>query len=489
MKVYSMMMCFCMMLCAEMLVADVRLPKIFGDGMVLQRNQPIAVWGWADPNETVSVTFNTQTVSATAGTDGTWQLHLAPQKAGGPYELVAEGKNTIRFKDVLVGEVWVCSGQSNMEWIVKNSANPEQEIASSDYPQIRHIKIQHTITGEPPGDLEGHPTWKKAHPANTGEFTAVGYYYARELHRALGVPVGLINTSWGGTMSETWTSREAFAQSDEFKSLIADLETIPLDTLSNAKKPNDYPTLLFNGMINPLIPYTIKGAIWYQGETNASRAYQYRQAFPLMINDWRQRWGLGDFPFYYVQLSSWKVAGGNSETGSTWAELREAQTLTLSLPNTGQAITTDIGDTEDIHPKNKQDVGKRLAAIALNKTYGKKIVYSGPVYKSHKVKGNSIVLRFDHAHGGLKPGEGDQQLIGFEIAGSDQKFKSAQAVIKGKTIKLSADGVDRPVAVRYSWMDDAGKSNLFNGEGFPAGPFRTDDWPAVTRDVKYTLKK
>lgn len=464
-------------------LADVRLPQIFGNGMVLQRNQPIAVWGWADPNESITVSLNKQTKTITATSEGKWLLQLDAERAGGPYDLAIKGKNKLEFADVLIGDVWICSGQSNMEWPVRASANAEEEIASANYPNIRHVKIPNTVAGEPQLDIDGAVTWQEATPANVGNFTAVGYFYARELHSKLDVPIGLINTSWGGTMVETWASKEAFEQDPEFAAMIADLPELEAEAIKG--KPNAYPTLLFNAMVSPLIPYTIKGAIWYQGESNAGRAYQYRKAFPLLIKDWRQRWGLGDFPFYFVQLASFKAAGGTSATGSTWAELREAQTMTLSMPHTGMAVTTDIGETDDIHPRNKQDVGKRLALVALHDAYGKKVDYSGPVYKHFKASGNRLVVKFDHTAGGLVAKAGSAELLGFEIAGDDQQFKPAQATIKGNTVVLHSDAVAKPVAVRYAWADDAGGSNLFNGAGLPAVPFRTDDWPSATREVKY----
>ena len=256
---------------------------------------------------------------------------------------------------------------------------------------------------------------------------------------------------------------------------------------NNSVGPNSYPTLLFNAMINPLIPFAIKGAIWYQGENNASRAFQYRKAFPLMITDWRNHWKEGNFPFYFVQLASFNASNGNSQKGSAWAELREAQTLTLSLPKTGMAVTTDIGTSNDIHPKNKQDVGKRLAAIALNDTYGKGNVYSGPVFQSMKIEGNKVVLNFSHTGSGLMVKDKNANLKGFQIAGVDEKFHSAKATLRGNQVIVMAEAVTQPVAVRYAWADDAGEANLFNKEGFPAGPFRTDKWKGVTEEVKYHL--
>ncbi len=487
MNKYSIALSLCLLLAAQVLLADVRLPQIFANGMVLQRHQPIAVWGWADPNEQVKVELNSQRRETTAGADGTWKLTLSPEEAGGPFQLVVSGKNTVRLSDVLIGEVWICSGQSNMQWTVASSDNAEAEIANANYSQIRQVEIPRKTSGTPLDDIGEQLEWKEANPRNVGNFTAVGYFYARKLHQELDVPIGLINTSWGGTMVETWISKEAMAKDKSLKKAIDVFEQVPADTVRKNGNPNRYPTLLFNAMINPLIPYTVKGAIWYQGESNAGRAYEYRKSFPMMIKDWRKRWHLGDFPFYFVQLASFKAAGGTSASGSTWAELREAQQRTLSLPHTGQAVTIDIGDTDDIHPRNKQDVGKRLAAIALYDSYGQDVVYSGPAYKKLAVKGTTATIHFDHVHNGLTT-KGSEGVVGFEIAGADKKFYPAEARIEGETIVVSSPSVAKPKAVRYAWADDPGKSNLYNVEGFPAAPFRTDKWTGVTEDAVYELK-
>ena len=478
--------------CSILSIANVTLPRIFGSSMVLQRNKPIAIWGWADAGEKITVQFNKQVKKTKAGKDGSWKIELNQEPAGGPYQLIVAGKNTITFEDVLVGEVWICSGQSNMEWSVKNSDSAKREIRESDYPMIRHIKVPRTIAATPAKDITGG-VWQKADSTTTGDFTAVGYFFARKLFKQLNVPIGLINTSWGGTMVETWTSREAFEKTEEFKNLFA---TVPFadiqaaaDKAGKPVSPNAYPTLLFNGMINPIIPFSIQGAIWYQGETNAGRAFQYRKAFPLMIRDWRQRFGQGDFPFYFVQLASFNASNGTSAKGSGWAELREAQTATLSLPNTGMTVTMDIGETKDIHPRNKQDVGARLAAIALNNIYGEKVEFSGPMYQSSTSDGNKIVVSFTHANNGLVIKDKYGYLKGFEIAGSDKKFYYAKADVKNNQVIVYSDSVANPVAVRYGWADDMPEVNLYNKDGFPASPFRTDTWKGVTEETKYEIKK
>ncbi|MBN9384884.1 MAG: 9-O-acetylesterase [Chitinophagaceae bacterium] len=644
------------------LYADVRLPRIFGDNMVLQRDKPVAVWGWASGGEKVTVRFNGQTRAVKADKQGRWSLQLDPMSAGGPYQLAVSGSKgpDKTYANVMVGEVWICSGQSNMEMPIAGWGkinNYQQEIAAADYSAIRHIKIPNKVALIPQDDISSGD-WKVCSQQTAGDFSATAYFFAREIYQKLHIPIGLINTSWGGTMVETWTSRGAFEQSDEFKSMItnmpaaedmktvaeqkkaalvkivtglqgsmpaageeagyasADLDdsrwphmkvpgtwenaglglealdgvvwfrktidisaadagkpavldlgpvddadetyvngvkvgatnsyaeprhyNIPAGVLKTGRNviavrvldtgggggmhglaeemklsiaghelplagdwsfrvaeikmevamgPNSAPSLLFNAMVNPLLPYTIRGAIWYQGEANAGRAYQYRKAFPLMITDWRSRWKEGDFPFYFVQLSSWNANNGNSRQGSTWAELREAQTMTLSLPNTGMAVTTDIGDAKDIHPKDKQDVGKRLAYIALNNVYGQTMEYSGPVYKSMQKDGDKVVLHFDHTGNGLSTPDIYGYLRGFEVAGDDHQWHYAKASIEGNTVVVWQSGVTNPVAVRYGWSDYAGEANLFNKEGLAAAPFRTDQWKGVTEEVKYAVGK
>ena len=636
-------------------LADVRVPKIFGDNMVLQRNKLIPVWGWADAKERITIQFNHQTKTVVTDKNGKWMIKLDNEAAGGPYQLIIKGKNSITFNNVLVGEVWICSGQSNMEMPIEGWGkinNYEQEIKNANYPQIRHIKIPNTISTKPEEDITSGE-WKICSPQTAGDFTATGYFFARELYKELNIPIGLINTSWGGTQVESWTSREAFENSDEFKTMIAQMPLLNLDSLAKTRKeimrkkvealqgsfnnadiatwknveldethwtkmdlpglweskqlgdldgvvwfrktinvssadagkaatlelamiddndvtyvnetevgatnsynakrnyaiaagilkegknviavrvedtgggggiygdsndmkltigsniihlagewlfrveaitggagsigPNSYPTILFNAMINPLIPYAMQGVIWYQGEANASRAYQYRKAFPLMIMDWRKHWNAGDFPFYFVQLASWNADNGNSTKGSTWAELREAQTMTLSLPNTGMAVAADIGNSIDIHPKNKQDVGKRLAAIALHNMYQKNIVCSGPTYQSMQTNGNKVLLSFSNTGSGLMVKDKYGYIKGFEVAGADKQFHYAKGYIDGDKVVVYNDSVTAPVTVRFGWADDAGDDNLFNKEGFPAAPFRTDNWKGITEAKKFVI--
>ena len=632
--------------------ANVRMPLLFSDGMVLQRNKPIPVWGWADANEKVEVRFNKQAKTIIADKNGKWMVKLDTEKAGGPFELTITGKNKIVITNVLVGEVWICSGQSNMEFQMYKTMNSKAEIEDSNYPMIRHFGVAQDLSGSPKEDLKAGK-WAVSNKENVGDFTAVGYFFAKKIYAELKIPIGIINTSWGGTCVETWTSREAFEKSEEFKEMITEVPIIDIDSLSKsyakamrervekiqgskvssdgestfkeltfndtswgelnvpalwenqslgdldgvvwmrkiitlsaedikngatlslakiddedityvngievgrntiweAKRvypvpanilkeganviavrvvdntggggiygdavdlkltlgnkilpldgkwkykvivvktslsPNSYPSLLYNAMVNPLIPYAFQGVLWYQGEANVWRAKQYKTAFPLMITDWRTQWKQGNFPFYFVQLSTFDEYGGNSKKGSKWAELREAQTETLKLTKTGMAVTTDIGNAKDIHPTNKQDVGKRLAAIALNNVYNKKMVYSGPMYKSQEIKANQIILTFDNISSGLTTLDSNGILKGFEIAGTDKVFYLAKAMIKNNQVIVSNENVPNPVAVHYGWADDDTEINLFNKENFPASPFRTDDWEMITANEKYKINR
>ena len=576
-------------------------------------------------------------------------------EAGGPYQMVVSGrKNTVTFDDVLTGEVWICSGQSNMEWPLKQANNAKTEIPAANYPTIRQLLVKKDMGLTLKEDMEGN--WNVCTPQTAPDFTAVGYFFAKKLQQELGVPIGLINTSWGGTHSETWTSQEAMNTSDELRpvagklpatyeeviksgqeriqklmqmqqgglptpdevhswaepklntsqwksmNVLGDWEwkglptvdgivwfrreinlpegsklsktilefgpiddrdstfvngqlvgstngrqqprkyTLPDNLLKPGRNviavrvhdtggaggfmgepeqlrltgdnlnvplagewqyrvesvsessfkpgPNTYATQLFNAMLNPLIPYAIEGVIWYQGESNAGRAYQYRTSFPLMIQDWRQRWGY-DFPFLFVQLANFNAANGNSKQGSTWAELREAQTMTLQLPNTGMAVTSDIGEPSDIHPRNKLDVGNRLAAEAMRVAYDKPAgdVSRGPMFQAMTVDGNKAVLTFKNmgndSSTGLVVKDKYGYLKGFEVAGSDRVFHYAKAEIQGNTVIVHADSVGTPVAVRYGWADDNGDVNLYNQACFPAVPFRTDTWKGITEGVKF----
>ncbi|HYF29807.1 MAG TPA: sialate O-acetylesterase [Chitinophagaceae bacterium] len=634
------------------ITANVSLPNIFSDHMVLQRNKPIHVWGWASPGENVKVSIGSASQSVKTNKQGKWRVSLPAMTAGGPHTLTISGKNTIQFNDVMIGEVWLCSGQSNMEWPLNSSANAEQEISQANYPMIRHIKVGREPTLTPQENFKGGP-WQVCAPATAGSFTAVGYFFARELFKELNVPIGLINSTWGGTNVETWTSHASFFGHPEFAALqsimptsfdsiiekqqvalnkmilnvqgtmplpaeakqfswanyndanwktmtlpsswenkglteldgtvwfrrefniaadtrisnaeislgpIDDIDStfvngifigatnrynierrysIPDGVLKSGKNiiavkvidnggggglngtpaqmklqlgntamsltgdwkyriaeyrgitsvgPNQYPSLLYNGMIHPLTNYPIAGVIWYQGESNAGRGMQYSVAFPLMIEDWRKQWK-DPFPFYFVQLANYGAdKGTNQNGGSNWAELRESQAATLRLPNTGMAVTIDIGESNDIHPRNKQDVGKRLAANALAKTYGKNVMYSGPTYQSMQILGNKAFITFSNVPTGFEVRNKYGYINGFEIAGADQKFYYAKAFIEGDKIAVFSEAVPQPVAVRYAWADDPHDVNLYNKEGFPAAPFRTDNWKGRTQGNKYEIQ-
>jgi sialate O-acetylesterase len=494
--------------------ADIKLPAIIGDNMVLQHGEKVSIWGWADPGEEimVGVSWNSMKWAVTADKDGKWSFKMTSPKVGGPYEMTLNGKNSITIKNFLVGEVWVASGQSNMQWTVSNSANAEQEITEANYPKIRLFYVTRKVADKPQSDCEG--SWVECSPETVPGFSAVAYFFGRELYKQLNVPIGLIHTSWGGTPAEAWTRREVLEAmpecapilkryadavanypkaKEEYEQKLAEWKEAAAkakaDGINPPRRPGEpfgpghphSPAGLYNAMIAPLIPYGIAGAIWYQGESNAGRAYQYRTLFPAMIKNWRDDWGLGQFPFLFVQLANF-MAIKPEPTESAWAELREAQLMTLSLPNTGMAVIIDIGEANNIHPRNKQDVGKRLALWALVNTYDKELVYSGPIYKSMKVDGNSIVLSFDHVSGGLIA-KGGEELKGFAIAGADKKFVWADAKIVGDTVVVSSNEVSEPVAVRYAWADNP-VCNLYNEEELPASPFRTDDWPGVTAENK-----
>ncbi|MBA3937387.1 MAG: sialate O-acetylesterase [Planctomycetes bacterium] len=485
------------------LAAEVKLPAILGDNAVLQADAPLPIWGTAAVGEEVTVTVAGQSQSTKAGADGHWQVKLAALKSGGPLELTVAGTNTIVLKNLLVGEVWVGSGQSNMEFALKNANDSAKEIAAADFPKIRLFTVTKKTSAEPLADCTGK--WVECTPTNVPGFSAVAYFFGRELHQKLGVPVGLIHSSWGGTPAEAWTSRAALAGNDEFKDAaatwdkrLADLpkaqakfeqELVAWKTAAaeakaagkpEPKKPRapdganspNRPSSLYNGMLAPLIPYAIRGAIWYQGEANAGQPLKYRTLLPLMIGDWRQAWGEGDFPFYIVQLANY-MARRPEPVDSSWAALREAQWLTTTkVKNTGLATIIDVGMADNIHPTDKQTVGHRLALNALALTYGKDNESSGPVFAAMKVDGAKAVLSFTHLGGGLVA-KGGGALTGFAIAGADKHFVWATATIVGDTVVVTSDTVATPTAVRYAWADNP-ECHLYSKAELPAVPFRTD---------------
>ncbi len=510
------------------LSADVKLPAIISDHMVLERSAKVPLWGWADPGEDVKISLNGTSAAAKADAEGKWIAVLdLKDSPPGPFEMSVEGKNKISLADVLVGEVWIASGQSNMELRLRNTRDAEQEIASSANPFLRQFLVEKNTSATPLDELKGR--WTVAGPETAGDFSAVGYYFGKSLQSEVKVPVGIVNSSWGGTPSEAWTSLEALdsdpdlkAASERIRKQIAEYPGLakaeqefppvaaekraaaPKPPAGTPPGPQDTAGFLYNAMIHPIINYAISGAIWYQGESNAGRAIQYRKAFPLLISDWRKQWGRGDFPFYFCQLANFMPKNPEPEECG-WAELREAQSLTLALPATGQAVLIDIGESGNIHPRNKKSVGERLARIALAKEHGKKIAFSGPVFDSMKIENGTATVTFRHTDGGLaasplpekydvksQTGESaplvrnspNSQLEGFAICGQDKKWFWADAKIEGDAVVVRSDKVPSPVAVRYAWAQNP-TCNLANGAGLPASPFRTDDFPAVTAQGKY----
>jgi len=463
--------------------ADVKLPAIIGDNMVLQQGYELPFWGWAEAGEQVTVTVGGKPVMATAGADGRWALRAPAVSKLGPVEVVVAGKNSITLKNVIVGDVWICSGQSNMQWRLLESIGAKEEIAAAKFPSIRLFQVERQTALEPQTDVSGR--WVECSPESVGEFSAVGYFFGSELHRRLNNrPMGLIEAAYGGCGAESWVS-DATLKADPVYAQLLEKTAQDNKDPSRANTPNRA-TVLYNGVIAPLQPFAIKGAIWYQGEQNATRAHQYRTLFPALIEDWRRTWGQGDFPFLFVQLPNYipdksKPDHPAEPEASAWAELRDAQRQALLAPNTGMAVTIDLGDPREIHPKNKQEVGRRLARQALSVAYGNSLLSSGPLYRSMTIAGNEVHLQFYHVGSGLMARGGD--LKGFAIAGADQKFVWAKATIVGNKIVVTSDQIPHPVAVRYAWADNP-ECNLYNKEGYPASPFRTDDWPGITFNVQ-----
>ena len=531
--------------------ADVHLPAIFGSHMVLQQDMKIPIWGWASAGEAVTVALGDHTAKVTADASGKWRVDLDPvTTTASPLTLTVTGKNSLKFDDVLVGDVWMCSGQSNMQFGLSGVMNAPAEIAKADDPQLRLFSVSSPQALDPQTDLKG--TWIVCSPATIGGFSAVGYYFGRELRHTLNRPIGLINTARGGMPAQAYTSLSGLQKDpplshyvDDYQKIAADSpkakEAYPAalaaynDQLKQWKDvngaaydaatkqwqnavnqaaakgqpgplrpqfnppqpkapdlpvgPPSTPTVLYNGLIAPLIPYALKGVIWYQGESNAGNGLEYRTLFPRMISDWREKWNQGDFPFLYVQLANYmghQISQTTPGEVSGWAFVREAQLKTLSLPNTGMAVIIDIGEAGNIHPRDKLDVGLRLALAAKHITYGQNLVYSGPIYDAMKVEGNKIRLSFKQTGSGLQmsappwtptgvPAPAPTELTGFAISGADQNWVWGKAQIDGNTVVVSSDRVASPVAVRYGWANNPA-CNLYNKEGLPASPFRTDDW-------------
>lgn len=529
--------------------ADVRLARVFGDNMVLQREKPVPIWGWADKGQSVMVGFAGQKKTATAGVDGRWMVSLDPMPANKiPAELIVQGVNTRVFTNVLVGEVWVVSGQSNMEMELAASQDFQAERVKAIYPVIRHLKVMNESASFPADDLP-RGDWKFARPDRydidpfipndnlggdwtvcapdtCGSYTAAGYYFARELMRALDVPVGIINATWGGTKIEQWISADGFRSVPELKALSAKVDAYVSTTEEGRKRYQAYlealrrwlpeaekavavgarfpapmpepwlldnprqwlkPTTIFNGMIHPLSPYAMGGFLWYQGEGNATENETYVQKMTALIGGWRRLWGQDELPFYFVQLPGYTLSQRLPRGGDGWASIREAQLkVSQRVPHTGMAVTIDVGDEKSIHPTNKFDVGRRLVLLALARTYGKPVADSGPIYKSMSVEGGKVRIRFDHAANGLFIGEkkateppnllASGKLPWVAIAGADKQWQWADTAIEGTELVVSVRGVNSPVAVRFGYTINPQGPWLYNQEGLPASPFRTDDW-------------
>jgi sialate O-acetylesterase len=501
----SVSLCLALALLPVAARADVKPHALCSDGMVLQQNTLISIWGTADKGEKVEVSFRGRQASATANDEGRWLVRLDSGAAGGPLDMTIRGNNQLEYRNVLVGEVWVCSGQSNMEWSIKQCGGDDSKLARSaeHNPLLRMFTVKRNPQATPQTEVAG--SWVEAKPETVDLFSAVGYFFGRELQSDLKVPVGMIHTSWGGTRAEAWTRKDVLLGDPVLKAREEGVYKQVEDAAQAGKAPQqNAPSALYNGMIAPLLNCKFRGAIWYQGESNASRAYEYRTLFPMMIENWRRDFQQGDFPFYFVQLAPFlPIAKAPGE--SSWAELREAQALTLKLPNTGMAVITDLGHELDIHPTPKSPVGQRLALIAEAKVYGKKVEYSGPTLRGHQRDGERMVLDFAHAEGGLISRElvstdprkdkngaighawrASQStaapLLGFTVCGKDGKFHEAKAEIRGSSVEVSCAAVPEPMAVRYGWADHP-LCNLFNRAGLPASPFRTDTFPGKTQPM------
>jgi sialate O-acetylesterase len=510
MKLRPLVLWLCLAL-APFARAELKLPAIISDRMVLQQKQANPIWGWDTPGAKISVTFAGQTQTATAGADGKWTVKLAPAPANAsPQVLTIAGSSKREIKDVLVGEVWMCSGQSNMGWRINASRNGDLEALASNHPNIRLITVPLVGTQELQNDFKGK--WESATPDTVKTFSAVGFLYGRFIHEIVGVPVGLINNAWGGSAAEAWIRRTTLERASQFSATMerevkreqhllsekgraetaaaqakwkADSEKAKAEKKAAPRAPQDYltgnarPGNIFAGMVHPTLGYGMKGVIWYQGESNASRAYEHADLFPFLIEQWRKEWGQGDFSFYWVQLADFKAekaAPGDSD----WAELRESQTKALRLPNTGQAVIIDLGEGRDIHPRNKYDVAARLVRWALAKDYGMNVPYRSPEYKSLKVSGTKAVVTIDCFGGSLRTFD-VEEVKGFAICGEDKVWHWAQAKIAGTNqVEVWSEQVTKPVAVRYGWADNP-VCNLYSNHDLPVTPFRTDTFDMITK--------
>lgn len=478
--------------------ADVTLPSLLADHMVVQRGLPVHVWGRTEANQSVSVSFRGETKSTTADGLGRWSVYLSPGEAGGPFPMVVKGTNTIRLNDILVGDVWVASGQSNMEFPMTALADPGPEIGAAQYPKIRIFKVEHRPSHYARSDVEAK-TWALCTPETVADSSAVAYYFARDLYQKLNIPIGLVETFWGGTPAESWTSLHGLAADASLMPAFAErsvtLDEQEANILRVEQEDREYqkavaqakaegkpmpgkawhpdfaawaPAALYNGMIAPLTRFAIRGVIWYQGEANSGgRAPLYAHLFQTMISDWRRSWNEGAFPFLFVQIANWTTGPDGH-----WPEVRDAQRRALELRNTGMVVTIDIGDPVDIHPKDKLDVGLRLARAARAIAYGEPLEWSGPLYRQLTREDHALRAWFDHADGLTAKGGG--AVTGFEIAGADGNYRPADAKIDGISVVVSSASVPDPVSVRYAWADNP-TCNLYNREHLPASPFQAPE--------------
>ncbi len=483
----------CFAVVSPVLRAELAIPAIIGDHMVLQQKQANPIWGWDTPGTRITVTFAGQNLATTAGADGKWTVKLAPLPANAnPQSISISGTSKREIADVLIGEVWMCSGQSNMEYALGRETNGDIEVAASDLPNLRMIRVPLLGGQELQKDFKGQ--WKQSDAASSASFSAIGFLYGRYLQEILKVPVGLIDNSWGGSAAQAWIRRETLDNEPGFKNLMDSTakqeEKLQSEKAAAAPTPeqrkaqswltgNGRPGNIFAGMVNPTLGYGIKGVIWYQGESNVNNAFEYRSLFPFMITQWRKEWGQGDFPFYWVQLADFKAE--NPVPGdSAWAELREAQTLTMKLPNTGQSVIIDVGEGKDIHPRNKQAVAARLVRWALAKDYCLKFSYRSPEFKSLSISGNTASVTLDCFDSKLRPFDVNEAL-GFAICGEDKVWHPAVGKITGAdAIEVTSPDVAAPVAVRYAWADNP-VCNLFSESGLPVTPFRSDDFEMITK--------
>lgn len=484
-----------MLLAAPYLYAEVSLAKVFSDHMVLQRDQPIHIWGWAKPGEKIEASFDSESTSTIAADNGVWEIFFQPRRAGGPFALSVRSSNAVTIKDVLVGDVWIASGQSNMEMPMKGFnrspiKNGAEEIARADHPRVRLFRVRRTTSLYPLDEIESKDGWQICSPAAVPEFSAVGYFFAREIEQVEKVPIGVIESAWGGTPAESWMSLPGLFAGQLPPSTLAGFSSSALRHRDNLRRwkveqdaeaasgkavmahspargtdfPAVVPSSLFNGMIAPLTSMRIRGVIWYQGEANADeeRMAVYSEVFPALIQDWRKQWRQGSFPFLFVQLANW-----NYGSGGTWPTVREAQRRALALADTAMASAIDVGDSNNIHPGDKASVGHRLALAARAVAYHEEIEWSGPMVAQVTRAPGNIKVWFTHAHGMMVKGT---ELQGFEVAGPDRVFCPATATLTNETVVLSNAKVPTPAYVRYAWANDP-KVNLYNDNGLPAVPF------------------